>query len=206
MTFPAAWDGTSPTRLDPTAASRRPDERDWDTLIHEQLIISKPLAAVMDSVTTELSSDHGGLMLTRLTFAAYLATMTDAGAAGTHGTLKILELTTGRHFFQAVDFNLTLLAGAGGLADTAAIVGAIGSVTAAVDNGTLTGTEADVLPSTAFTLSGGTLTLAGGTIVPKTVSCTELFLNFAAADAHSTADDTLQVDGTIGIIWTPWTA
>lgn len=207
MTFaPNGWDGTSPSRPDPSVL-RSPDEQDWATLIHEHVVLPKPRTAEQDStVVSGLTTRHGGLYLTRLTFEGLLVTMTDAAAAGCHGGVKILELVTNRHVFLGVDFNLTILAGGTGIDADADIVGAIGSVVTAVDNATLLSAEADIHPSTAFTLVDSTVTVETGNVTPKTVDCTELFLNFACPGVDADNDDTLQVDGTLSLIWAPWVA
>lgn len=131
-------------------------------------------------------------------------TMTDATTAGCHGTLPLLTFPTGMvAAFAKTD--LTLTAGAGGITDTAALVASMGSVAVATDNATLLTTEADLIASTAATLSSGAAAFDGissavvvydGTTTPLTCR-----LNFAVPDAGSTASDTLTVAGTVDILY-----
>jgi hypothetical protein len=83
----------------------------------------------------------------------------------------------------------------------------VGTVTAGVDNATLTTTEADLIPSTAATLSGGVGTAAGITLTAGavafdgTATAKDAWLNIAVPDAGSTANDTFTVSGTITLVW-----
>ncbi len=78
-----------------------------------------------------------------------------------------------------------------------------------MDNETLIGTEADVVASTAATLTAGAGTLKGKTAAAQmaagvfdgTSTAVDLHLNFAVPAADSTGDDTLTVNGTIVLTW-----
>jgi hypothetical protein len=131
--------------------------------------------------------------------------MTDAGAAGSHGSQKIYDFPEGNILVLGATTDLQILAGAGGITDTAAVVGAIGSVPTATDNATLTSTEANIVPSTAATLTGGAGDFDGQStgvaVLDGTATPADAYLNFAVPDAGSSANDTLTVNGTITIVW-----
>ncbi len=135
-------------------------------------------------------------------------TMVDAGAAGSQGGRKIFDFVAGAFQLLGAQCDLTTLAGAGGIADTGALVGSLGSVVVAVDNATLTTTEADIIPSIAGTLVGGAGTLKGNSAAPGapfngTTTPLDVFLNLAVPDAGSSADDTVTVNGTIRLYVLP---
>ena len=141
-----------------------------------------------------------------ITLTNVVITTVDAGAAGAQGGIKIFDFQEGFIQFLSAFFNLTTLAGAGGIADTGALVGSLGTVVAATDNATLTTTEANIIPSAAGTLAGGAGTLkqfsaAPGAPIDGTTTPVDAFLNVAVPDAGSSADDTVTVNGTITIYY-----
>lgn len=142
---------------------------------------------------------------TILTLAASSVTMTDAGAAGCHGGLKIYDFPEGVVHIYGATCDLAVTAGAGGITDTASVVGSIGTVVTATDNATLTTTEANIIPSTAVTLTGGVGAFdsasTGGATYNGYSTPVDLFLNFAVPDAGSTANDTLTVSGNVTVTW-----
>jgi hypothetical protein len=89
---------------------------------------------------------------TVLTFASLVITMTDATTAGSHGTQKIYDFPAGQIGILGVVTDLHIVA-ATGIGATAAVVGAIGTAAVGTDNATLLTTEADIVPSTAATLT-----------------------------------------------------
>ena len=101
---------------------------------------------------------------TVLTLASLAVAITDATTAGGHGAQKVYDFPQGLIEIVGATMDLTTAAGAGGIADTAALVASLGTATVGTDNATLASTEADILPSTAGTLSGGTGTLKGKTL------------------------------------------
>ena len=142
---------------------------------------------------------------TVISLAATSITMTDATTAGCHGSRKIFDLPAGNILILGATTDLQVTAGTGGISDTAAVVGAVGSVAAATDNGTLTSTEANIVPSTASTLTAGAGSCDGESTAPVTLDGTataaDVYLNFAIPDAGSSANDTLLVTGTVTITW-----
>jgi hypothetical protein len=165
---------------------------------------SVPAATGLLGVTSAEYGD-GIVHQTVITLTAALVTMTDAGAAGNQGGIQIYDFPQGVTSILGASSNLTTLAGAGGIGDTAALVGSVGTVVAATDNATLTTTEADIIPSTAGTLTAGAGTLNGKSTTPAvfdgTATAKSAFLNLAVPDAGSSASDTVAVTGTVTITW-----
>lgn len=151
----------------------------------------------------------GPLIQTVITLSANSVTITDATTAGAHGSLKLFTCPSGLITFYGAYASISLTAGAGGIADDAAVVAAIGTAATATDNAALTTTEADIIPSTALTLASGTIAATDmkstGTQIPTTFDGTSTAkfasLNFAVPDADSSANDTLAVTGDIFITW-----
>jgi len=157
-------------------------------------------------VTAVEYGNGGTIHRTVLTLYSVSLTITDATTSGAHGSLKVYDFPAGHVLIHGALMNLTTLAGAGGLADTAAVVGSVGSATTATDNATLTTTEANIIASTAGTLVGGAGVLVNtASIVPApfdgTVTPLDAYLNVAIPDAGSSASDTLTVNGTITLFW-----
>ncbi|MFP4004479.1 MAG: hypothetical protein ACLFV8_11935 [Alphaproteobacteria bacterium] len=136
-------------------------------------------------------------------------TITDSGANGAHGSLTLFTCPLGLVQVFGAYASLTITAGDGGIADAAEVVAAIGTTATATDDASLTGTEADIVASTAMTLSGGT---NGPTKLLSTDSETPAIfdgtstavapkLNFAVPADDASDDDTLSVDGEILITW-----
>lgn len=98
---------------------------------------------------------YSGVHQTVFTFVNKSITMTDAAAAGCHGSQKLMDFPAGMIQVLGAAVDLTIAAGAGGITDTAAVVGSLGTATVGVGNATLTGDEADIVPSTAATLTAG---------------------------------------------------
>ncbi len=148
-----------------------------------------------------------GTIRTTLKLSNQVITMTDATTAGCHGSIKLYDFPACNLLFLGATCDLTVLAGAGGITDTAAVVAAIGTATVSTADATLTTTEADLIPSTAATLTAGagaakgkTLT-AGVVVFDGTTTAKDAYLNLAVPDAGSTGNDTLTVSGTITLVW-----
>lgn len=133
-----------------------------------------------------------------------LITMTDAGASGNSGSILLYTFPAGNIQIVGAVANLSLTAGAGGISDTAALVSALGSVAAAAD-ATLTSTEANIIPSTVSTLTGGVGAMNAESTAPVTLNGTVTpavcRLNAAVPDADSTANDTVLAVGTVELTW-----
>lgn len=183
---------------------RSPREYDLSQLSTGNGSVSAATKAAGVAVT---EAGIGAIHQTSLTLTAVSVTMTDATTAGSHGSILLYDFPAGAIHLLGATYDLTTLAGAGGIGDTAALVGSIGTVTMATDNATLTSTEADVIPSTAGTLTGGAGTLksqtttALSTILDGTTTAKDAWLNLAVPDAGSSANDTVTVAGTVTVFW-----
>lgn len=160
--------------------------------------------------TGVVATEYGNRVIhqTVLTLTAVSITVTDATTAGAHGALKVYDFPAGPITILGCTTNLTTLAGAGGIADGAALVSSLGSATVATDNATLVGSgEGDVVASYAGTLtSGAGVVTKHGSLVATAfdghTTPMDLYMNFAVPDADSSASDTLTVAGTIKCTWT----
>lgn len=159
-------------------------------------------AAGTGNVATEQS---GPVHTTVLTITALSITMTDATTAGCHGSQKIYDFPAGNIVILGATTDLAITAGAGGITDTAAVVGSVGSATVGTDNATLSGTEANIVPSTAASLTGGVGACDGQStgvvVLDGTDTAADAYLNLAVPDAGSSANDTISVSGTVTLVW-----
>lgn len=149
---------------------------------------------------------RGGLHVTTWTFSSLSVATTDATTAGAHGSQKIYTFPVAAITSLGCSMNLTTTAGSGGISDTAALVGALGTVTTVTDNATLTTTEADLINSYAGTLVGGVGVLQKyGALVATpydgTTTAEDVWLNIAIPDAGSSASDTVTISGTASCAW-----
>lgn len=176
------------------------------------------LDAVCDSLVAGVGAKNGATVTvtesgsaavhrTVLTLASTVITMTDAGAAGSHGGTKIYDFPAGVIIRGGCVADVATLAGAGGIADGAAVVLALGLAAPATDNATLAGAnEADLIASFA-----GTLTAGAGifdkygepsvTSLDGHTTAIDMYVNAAVPDADSSASDTLTLTGTITCLW-----
>lgn len=165
-----------------------------------------PAASATAGVTVA-EYGNGTVHRTVFTLTAVSVTMTDATTAGCHGAVQLYDFPAGVVTFLGGSTDLAITAGAGGIADGAAVVGAVGTATAGTDNATLTTTEADLIPSTAATLTAGVGACDGQSTTALlvtfdgTATAKDAFLNFAVPDADSSANDTLEVTGTVTLVW-----
>lgn len=149
----------------------------------------------------------GVVQQTVLTLTNLAVTMTDATAAGCHGSHKLYDFPAGAITILGASCNLTTAAGAGGIADNAALVAAVGTAAVGTDNATLTSTEANIIPSTSGTLASGAGTVTGESTTALiatfdgTGTAVDAYLNLAVPDANSSASDTITVNGTVTITW-----
>lgn len=175
-------------------------------LADDTISTTSGVGAVAGTGVSVVEQGNSVIHKTVFTLSSLSITMTDAGAAGSHGSQKIYDFPAGAIQILGCSYDLTTLAGAGGITDTAALVGSLGSATVGTGDATLTGTEADLIASTAGTLAAGAGTLKShGSIVTTafngTSTAIDAYLNLAVPDAGSTANDTVAVSGTINITW-----
>jgi len=161
------------------------------------------------SVTAGVTVTEYGLSFihqTVYTLAVAALTVTDTGGAnGAHASLQLYDFPSAAITILGVTSSMTVTAGTGGITDTASVVCSVGTVTTVNDNSTLTTTEADLMPSTAATLTGGIGAcdgvLAASVLFDGTATAKDVFLNFAVPDAGVTAADTLVLAGSVTITW-----
>lgn len=159
-------------------------------------------------VTVEEYGD-GVLHKTVLTLSGYTQAMTDNGANASGGT-KIYDFPEGAITILGAVVSLALTTNMGATSD---MVGGLGTATAAAD-GTLSGTEQDIVPSTALSFSSsavafhaihataGTSAAQGiASLFDGTTTAVDLYLNFA--DGHDTGGTGKYVGatGTITLTW-----
>lgn len=148
-------------------------------------------------------SEKSGLHKTVLTLDAYSLTLTKNGTSSAGGGAKIYDFPAGLIKVIGATSNLDV-SNAGG---DGSFLMSLGSV-AADTGGTLTGTEADITPSTAATVTSGVGTCkmkSSGTVPAAapfdgTTTALDLILN-AALNADATGKETLVINGTITVVW-----
>lgn len=139
----------------------------------------------------------------RFDFVNVAVAITDSGgAAGGQGALKIFDFDPGLVSILGAESNCAIVAAAG-IGATAAVVGSVGTAAAGAGDATLTGTEADIIPSTACTLTGSAGVFDGEATTPALFSgvatAIDAYLNLAVPDAGITANSTITVTGYIDI-------
>jgi hypothetical protein len=183
----------------------RPNEPQSETVAQ---LFGGGSAGAINGTGVALTEHTGGVHQTKLTLTGVSITMTDATTAGSHGSLKLYDFPAGVIQVLGATTDLTITAAAG-IGATASVVGSLGTVTTQTDNAALTSTEADIIPSTACTLTTSAGTMKGKStatemaagIFDGTSTAKDLFLNFAVPDAGSTANSTLTVNGTVTFTW-----
>lgn len=218
----SVWDGLS---LNTERVSREndqsPNSEDYDRTIGEIIAIENALvdhesrlgdntggtASAVSGVS--VTSDVGAAVRqTTIAVTAVAMTTTDDATHGAFCSAELFDLPEGNILILGGVASLALTAGAGGLADTAAIVGGIGTSAAAQSgsDGALAAAEANIIPSTALTLAGGVkaatkLVSTGQLNADGTASAKKVYMNFQCPTAGSSATDTLTVTGTVTLNW-----
>lgn len=171
------------------------------------------IASVVGAINTTtglsvaLKYDQSGSFALTFTLTAVSITVTDAGASGASGSLKIFDFAQGGVVALACRQDYTAFAeGAAltGAAGDAAFVMGLGSVAANAGDGVLTSTEVDFGAVTStITLSGGTGTgtkfSATAAVFDGTTTATDLYLNWCGTAATIDANSTISVTGTITV-------
>lgn len=134
-------------------------------------------------------------------------TITDADAAGAHGSRKIVDFSQGAVRFLGATCDIAITAAAG-ISATGAVVCGIGTSAAGTDNATLAGAEQNVIPTTSVTLTasagafkGESTGTEGATTIDGTATAVDLFLNMVVSATDATANSTLTVSGTVTLHW-----
>lgn len=183
-----------------------------------------PSRAITDNPTTGVNvgtagtgviaeeKGNGTVHQTVLSVSALSVVSNDETTSGAWGTHALYTFPRGLITILGAVTNLTLAKSGAGLEDDAAVVCAIGSV-AATAGDTLSSTEADIVPSTACTLSSGagafkgqstSTELAAGSFDGTTTggAAKVARLNFAMPDAGTSDDAAILFTGTVTITWT----
>jgi hypothetical protein len=134
-------------------------------------------------------------------------TVTDAGAGGASGSLKLFDFNLAAINVLGCRQNYTAFAEGSALttaAGDAAFVMGVGSAAANAGDGVLTGTEVDIGSVTStLTNSGGTTTgtkVSGALgVIDGTSTATDIYLNWCGTAATIDASSTIAVTGTIEI-------
>lgn len=153
----------------------------------------------------------GSLVVTTFTLIAARITVTDGALSGSHGSLKIYDMPAGAITFLGCRQDYTAFA------EGAALTGAAGdavfeigvgttAISAAADGTLGNGVNENVGQAVAVTLSGGTGTGtavdgAKTTALDGTATAIDLNLNWSGTAATIDANSTIDVTGTITVVW-----
>lgn len=164
-------------------------------------------ASVSGLTITE--TGQGALRTSILNLTNVSITITRNGTTSVYGGLQLATFPEGVHNLVGAVASLTITRGeTTNMTATAPLVAAVGSVTAS-NNATLSSTEADAIPSTAFTLVAGTKAsgghLATAAIYDGHTTARPVFLNIAGDNATdqcvATGNSSVTVSGSIVLHW-----
>jgi len=160
---------------------------------------------------TVVDEQFGPFVRSTFTLAAAQIPVTDAAASGSHGPLKIYDFPEGAITFLGCRQNYTAFAeGAaltGAAGDASFEIGVGTTIIAAAADGTLgNGVNENVGQAVAVTLSGGTGTGTAvdgtkATALNGTATAIDLNLNWSGSAATIDATSTIDVTGTITVLW-----
>jgi len=168
------------------------------------------LGTPVSGTITAVHDFSGGVNRTTFTLTAARIPVTDAAGSGSFGTLKLATLPEGAIIFLGGRQNYTAFA------EGAALTGAVGdavfdigvgtvAIAAAADGALGGATDDNIIIEKAITLSGGTGTGTSvlgtpvahdGTSTPATIN-----LNWSGTAATIDASSTIDVTGTITVLW-----
>jgi hypothetical protein len=152
----------------------------------------------------------GNVFQTTFTLAAARMSVTDAAGSGSYGTLDLMTLPEGAVSFLGCRQNYTAFAeGAAltGAAGDAAFKIGVGTVakSAAADGALAGANDDDIGGEISITLSGGTGTgttvTAAGAVKDGTSTAAKIILNWSGSAATIDANSTIDVTGTITVLW-----
>lgn len=158
---------------------------------------------------TITDSGQGALRTSVLTLTNVNIPITRNGTTAVYGGLQLATFPEGVHNLVGAVASLAITRGeTTNMTATAPLVAAVGSVTAS-NNATLSSTEADAIPSTAFTLVAGTKAsgghLATAAIYDGHTTARPVFLNIAGDNATdqcvATGNSSVTVSGSIVLHW-----
>jgi hypothetical protein len=211
--FPGAvWNGSTGNNWRETRADYvDPDAEDWDRISAEVIAVQEAIHNGTESGSapsaTVTAADVGNVIRqTTLTIEDLSVATVDADTNGAHGSAILYTFPEGNiHILGAVS-DLTVARVGTSIEADAVVVTALGSVATANDNAALTSTEANIIPSTASTLTDGEGVMNGQSTASATLdgtsSAASCRFNVAvAADDHGASADAFLVNGTVTITW-----
>lgn len=186
------------TSMSPTQTRRRPES------INTVATLKTGSTTTADNYCKIENAGIGPLRQIVITLTACPVTVADNGANGGAGSIQLLDFPAGLLYtFGGV---CSLTATSGSLTDANLIV-SVGSTAAASDNGTLTTTEANFIPSTGMALTSGSTTSAAagkstsaGGFIDGTSTAVDAYLNVATS-TNPSAEFTVYVTGTITLTY-----
>lgn len=205
------WDGSTPTktsRQDDKAA----DFETVDQLTAEIIAVQQAAFNSGPSVAGNGAAAASGNLATETRNGVHKTTLTltnvkvnIASSAIGFGSTKVYDLPEGLIHILGAVMDLTLTVPGVEISSTAAVVAALGTV-AAADDATLTSTEANIIPSTAYTLVANTKHAVGVSTGAATfdghATPIDVLLNMAVPDAdRSDNAEDITVNGTIQLTW-----
>jgi hypothetical protein len=162
------------------------------------------------SITVK-EEQFGPFVRTTFTLAAARISVTDAGVSGSYGSLKIYDFPAAALSFLGARQDYTAFAEGAALTtaagDAAFEIGVGTTAISAAADGTLgNGVQEDVGQAVTVTLVAGTGTGtavdgAKTTALNGTATATDLYLNWSGTAATIDANSTIDVTGTISVLW-----
>lgn len=168
-------------------------------------------AAPTSGTVAAVHEQVGPFVRSTFTLTAARVPVTDDGANGSYGTLKLYTFPAGGISYLGSRQNYTAFAEGsvltGGAGDAAFAIGLGSAAIAGAGNGVLTGsaTYTNIGSAISVTLSGGTGTgtahTGAGTAIDGTSTDATLNLNWAGSAASIDGSSTIDVTGTITVLW-----
>jgi hypothetical protein len=138
----------------------------------------------------------------------YDMTITDAGVAGAHGSVKVYDFPEGRIYILTshADFNVTCDAVASGLSATATYELGVGTAAAGVDDAALATTEEDIIAGALGDLTDSAVSyeavLSTGAAHDGSATAKDAYVNLVfAADDSGAEGGTCNIAGPLSITW-----
>lgn len=165
--------------------------------------LSRAAGTTPDGLTSTVLT--GAVQQVTVPLSAASIAVADNGANGGSASLLLFTFPNGLTQILGGNANVAITGGAG-LVATAAVVAAVGTGATGTDNATLTLTEADIIPSTACTLTDSAATFSAVTATAPSLfdgrtTAKVARLNFAVPDAGITAATTITATGTVTITY-----
>lgn len=163
------------------------------------------LPAVSGAAGISAVNEGGYIRRTTITLAALNMATVDNTTNGAQGNQKLLDFPVGAIMVLGASFALDAVRVGTNITATAALIMSVGSTVPGTD-ATLTGTEADVISSTAMTMTAGDSGIvkkgaSASAYLDGSASAKSLYLNADIPDAGSAGADALTITGTVEIFW-----